>query len=117
MNILITVSLGFLLIIPTFSNSISKRALKTTAQVILGTTSAIGTTVILYNITKTAQRRLANPNYSESKSFGAILAQAGSILLHNKLLATFIAAGFAITGMTIYFASQDLKTDAKELKN
>jgi hypothetical protein len=114
MNILITVSLGLFLIIPTSTCPVPKYK-RAAAKFILGATSAVSAAVILYNITKTAQRRLANPDYSKSKSFGAVTAQVVTILLHNKLLCTFLAASFAATGITMYSASQDLKSDAQEL--
>lgn len=113
MNILITVSLGFFFLIPTSTCSAPKYK-RAAAKIILGTASAVCATVILYNITKTAQRRLANPDYIGSKSIGAVTAQVVTILLHNKLVCTFIISMLGGGGSLLYSASQNLLENNSE---
>lgn len=87
------------MMVPLQLHSLNKQKIKTTAKISIGCASAIGATIIFHNIASTAQRRIANPEYEDSKSFAAILGQMCSILLHNKGLATIV---FGLTGLSAY---------------
>ncbi len=103
--------MGLSLIVPTFSQAAPKKV-KTSLKFLVGSASTVSAGIILYNITKMAQRRLANPDYTGSQSLGAILAQDISIMWHNKPLALVIIFALGVGVLGISCALQDLQSQS-----
>ena len=92
--------MGLSMIVPAHAATSKRNQFIPAAKIIIGLASAIGAGLIMYNITKTAQRRLANPDYQDSKSACTLLGQISSILIHNKGL---LAAVASLSGLSIFY--------------
>ncbi|GMU18938.1 MAG: hypothetical protein AMXMBFR12_01300 [Candidatus Babeliales bacterium] len=112
MNRYFTLKLGLLLTIPTFFQAAPKNKVNTSLKFLVGSASTVSAGIILYNITKMAQRRLANPDYSGSRSIRTLLAQDISILWHNKPLALVIIFALGVGVLGISCALQDLQSQS-----
>lgn len=102
------------MLVPAQTHSLNKQKIKAVAKISIGCASALAAGLILKNIAVTAQRRIANPEYQGSKSFAAILRQMGSILLHNKGLATIVLGLTGLSAYCITNGTQDLYADSIE---
>lgn len=107
---------GLFLVVPTPSEPTVKNKAKAAAKITCALVTAVATATIFYNMTKTAERRLANPEYTGSRSPLAILKQLGTMLWNRKALSLFIAANVINAGITFCSAVEDIKSDAQELK-
>lgn len=112
MNRYFILMLGLSLIVPTFSQAAPKNKVKTALKFLIGSASTTSAGIILYNITKMAQRRLANPDYSGSTAIRTLLAQDISILWHNKPLALVIIFALGVGVLGISCALQDLQSQS-----
>lgn len=114
MNKILCLCLGLSMIVPAQLYSLNNHKIKATAKIIIGCASAISAGIVLHNIAKTAQRRIANPEYHGSKSTAAVLQQICSILLHNKGLATSILAATGLSAFCFTSCIQELYADSVE---